>query len=145
MRLTRTLPCLVRQLSVLTPYSPSAGPHLLLALSAIAQKFADPHSRTTTPCNKQDNGLQFSTLGPPPSPSSSWTPLGCDVPPPALADPSISPGWPSASRTPCPRRPHLHTIHLHTHTHTLTNHKSPNMQNTMFYSVVRSVRKFKVK
>ena len=66
MRITRTLPCLVtvRQLSVLTYYSPSACPHLLLALSVVAQKFANPHSRATTPCNKQDNGLQFRTLGP---------------------------------------------------------------------------------
>ena len=36
----------------------------LLALSVLAQKFADPPSRTATACNKRDNGLQFRTLGP---------------------------------------------------------------------------------
>ena len=86
----------------------------LLTLSVLAQKFADPPSRTATACNKRDNGLQFRTLGP--LCFFHLDPLGCCVPPPALADPSISPGWPSASRTPCPRRPHLHTTQ-HTHTH----------------------------
>ena len=64
---------------------------------------AGPAMSATVPHN---SGLSF----------PNRTPLGCDVPPPALADPSISPGWPGASRTPCPPRPHLHTIQ---HTHTL--------------------------
>ena len=51
---------------LLTPcfHSATAAAHLLLALSVLLQKFADPRSRTAKVCNKQDNGLQFRTLGP---------------------------------------------------------------------------------